>query len=56
MEKQYKEGTSYLDCFRGVDLRRTEISALVWFIQSWCGASFMGYSTYFYQQVSRTSR
>jgi len=51
MEKQYKEGTSYLDCFRGVDLRRTEISALVWFIQSWCGASFMGYSTYFYQQA-----
>jgi SP family general alpha glucoside:H+ symporter-like MFS transporter len=24
---------------------------MVWFIQSWCGASFMGYSTYFYQQA-----
>lgn len=51
LEKSYKEGTSYLDCFRGVDLRRTEVSAIVWFIQSWCGAAFMGYSTYFYQQA-----
>lgn len=25
MEKQLKEGTGYLDCFRGVDLRRSEI-------------------------------
>ncbi|KAL7006766.1 hypothetical protein EMMF5_003652 [Cystobasidiomycetes sp. EMM_F5] len=51
LEKTYKEGTSYFDCFRGVDLRRTEVSSLVWFIQSWCGASFMGYSTYFYRQA-----
>lgn len=49
LEKKINEGTTYLDCFKGVDRRRTEISAMVWFIQSWCGASFMGYSTYFYR-------
>ncbi|OXC59171.1 hypothetical protein AYX13_07134 [Cryptococcus neoformans] len=28
------EGTSYWDCFRGVDLRRTEIAAAAWMIQN----------------------
>jgi len=27
-------GTSYLDCFRGTNLRRTEIAAVAWMIQS----------------------
>lgn len=51
LEKQYKEGTSYLDCFRGVNLRRTETSAMVWLVQAFCGAAIMGYSTYFYLQA-----
>jgi len=50
-EKSLNEGTSYLDCFKGTDLRRTEIVCMVWLVQSLCGASFMGYSTYFYEQA-----
>lgn len=48
-EKQVNEGTSYLDCFKGVDLRRTEIACVTWLIQTTSGATFMGYSTYFYE-------
>lgn len=44
VEKDISAGTSYLDCFRGIDLRRTEIVVGVWAIQNLCGSSFMGYS------------
>lgn len=50
-EKEIAAGTSYLDCFKGVDLRRTEIVCLTWAAQNLCGAGLMGYSTYFYQQA-----
>ena len=51
LEKQISAGTSYLDCFRGSDRRRTEIACMVWMVQTLCGSTFMGYSTYFYQQA-----
>jgi MFS transporter, SP family, general alpha glucoside:H+ symporter len=51
LEKAVSAGTSYRDCFKGTDLRRTEIVCGVWAIQTLCGATFMGYSTYFYQQA-----
>lgn len=51
IEKQISAGTSYLDCFKGTDLRRTEIACVTWLIQSCCGSTFMGYSTYFYEQA-----
>ncbi|GFZ50428.1 Alpha-glucosides permease MPH2 [Saitozyma sp. JCM 24511] len=51
LEKSMTEGTSYWDCFRGVDLRRTEIAAGVWAIQNLCGSAFMGYSTFFLEQA-----
>lgn len=51
IEKTMAEGTSYWDCFRGVDLRRTEIAAAAWMIQNLCGAAFMGYSTFFLEQA-----
>ena len=51
LEKAATEGTSYLDCFKKTDLRRTEICAIVWFIQAFCGSTFMGFSTYFYEQA-----
>lgn len=51
LEKTASEGTSYWDCFKGTDLRRTEIVCCVWAIQTLCGSTFMGYSTYFYQQA-----
>jgi SP family general alpha glucoside:H+ symporter-like MFS transporter len=51
LEKELTSGTSYWDCFRGYDLRRTEITCVTWAIQNLCGAAFMGYSTYFYEQA-----
>ena len=51
LEKEITEGTTYLDCFRGTDLRRTEIVCLTWAAQNLCGAGIMSYSTYFYEQA-----
>ncbi|WAO92417.1 MFS domain-containing protein [Fusarium falciforme] len=51
MEKEAQAGTTYLDLFKGVSLRRTEIVCVTWMIQTLCGSTFMGYSTYFYQQA-----
>jgi SP family general alpha glucoside:H+ symporter-like MFS transporter len=51
LEEKITRGASYLDCFRGTDLRRTEIVCMVWAIQNLCGNSFSGYSTYFLQQA-----
>jgi len=51
LEKEISAGTSYFDCFKGIDLRRTEIVVVVWAIQNLCGSAFMGYSTYFYEQA-----
>jgi SP family general alpha glucoside:H+ symporter-like MFS transporter len=51
LEKSVTSGTSYTDCFRGTDLRRTEIVCMTWFTQAFCGSSFMGFSTYFFEQA-----
>ncbi len=52
IERAAMEGTSYWDLFNGsVARRRTEIVCVVWAIQTLCGSTFMGYSTYFYQQA-----
>jgi SP family general alpha glucoside:H+ symporter-like MFS transporter len=51
LEERITSGASYLDCFRGTDLRRTEIVCMVWAIQNLSGNSFSGYSTYFLEQA-----
>lgn len=51
LEKKITSGASYLDCFRGTDLRRTEIVCMVWAIQNLSGNSFSNYSTYFLEQA-----
>ena len=51
LERSVAEGTSYLACFRGVDLRRTEVAVGAWVAQNWCGSAFMGYSTYFLERA-----
>lgn len=56
LESMTHEGTSYSDCFKGVDLRRTEIACVVWLIQTVAGATFMGYSTYFYESAGLASK
>ncbi|KAF2274245.1 putative MFS alpha-glucoside transporter [Westerdykella ornata] len=51
LEEKITAGASYLDCFRGTDLRRTEIVCAAWAIQNLSGNAFSGYSTYFLQQA-----
>jgi len=51
MEREIQSGTTYLDCFKGVDLRRTEISVMAYLIQYLSGNGLSGYSTYFFEQA-----
>ncbi|RDL33199.1 Uncharacterized protein BP5553_08638 [Venustampulla echinocandica] len=51
LEQQLSVGTSYWDCFKGFELRRTEISCLVFAGQILCGMSFAYNSSYFFSQV-----
>jgi MFS transporter, SP family, general alpha glucoside:H+ symporter len=51
LEEKTTSGASYLDCFKGHDLRRTEIVCMVWAIQNLSGNSFSNYSTYFLEQA-----
>ncbi|OCT51065.1 Alpha-glucosides permease MPH2 [Cladophialophora carrionii] len=44
-------GVSYFDCFKGTDLRRTEICCMVWCTQALCGSTMTGYAAYFYEQA-----
>lgn len=51
LEKDISKDTSYLACFKGTDLRRTEIAAATWGIQILTGFVIQGYATYFFQQA-----
>ena len=51
VEKEMTAGTSFIDCFKGINLRRTEIACIVWLIQNTCGSPLMGQATYFLQQA-----
>ncbi|KAK7212799.1 hypothetical protein V2G26_019977 [Clonostachys chloroleuca] len=51
IEKGVDDGTSYWDCFRGVDLRRTEIACLAFAAQPFCGSALGGTPTYFFIQA-----
>ena len=48
MEKQLAQGTSYWDCFKGTDLRRTEIVCMTWCSQTLSGTVVGGLSSFFY--------
>lgn len=50
-ERSLMSGASYVDCFKGTNLRRTEIVCLLWGAQALCGAAIMAWSTYFFQQA-----
>lgn len=41
------EGARLIDCFRGTNLRRTEINCVVWAAQILCGNAILGYSVVF---------
>ncbi|KAK3402467.1 hypothetical protein B0T20DRAFT_609 [Sordaria brevicollis] len=51
LEEKTTQGATYWDCFKGHDLRRTEIVCMVWAIQNLSGNSFSNYSTYFLKQA-----
>lgn len=55
IERNITEGTSYWDCFRGIDLRRTEIACVTFLGQITCGAQFAYSATYFFQQAGLSS-
>ncbi|KAI1322695.1 maltose permease [Xylariaceae sp. FL0255] len=54
MEKQNETGTRYWDCFKGTDLRRTEIVCMTWLAQTLSGTAIGGLATFFYEQVGFT--
>jgi SP family general alpha glucoside:H+ symporter-like MFS transporter len=51
VEKHSDKSISYLDCFRGTNLRRTEIATCVWVAQALCGGPMTRYATYFLEQA-----
>lgn len=51
LEIQQTAGTSYADCFKGVDRRRTELTVMSWVVQQTSGSAMMGWGTYFMLQV-----
>lgn len=51
IERQVSAGTSYWDCFKGLDLRRTEIACVSFLGQITSGAQFAYSATYFFQQA-----
>ncbi|KAL2836426.1 general substrate transporter [Aspergillus pseudoustus] len=55
LEAEIEAGTSYVDCFKGVDLRRTEICCVAFFGQILSGSSFAYSPTYFFEQAGMNS-
>lgn len=51
LEIQQTSGTTYFDCFKGVDLRRTEVTVMTWVIQQTSGSPMIGWGTYFMIQA-----
>lgn len=51
LEVELEAGSTYRDCFRRVNLRRTEISSGVYCAQVLSGIYLINYGTYFFQQA-----
>jgi len=56
LELEVSKGSSYFDCFRGTELRRTEIACLCFAGQIFSGSLFAYNSTYFFQQIGLPTR
>jgi SP family general alpha glucoside:H+ symporter-like MFS transporter len=57
IEAEIESGTTYWDCFKGVDLRRTEICCVTFMCQILSGSTFAYSPTYFFEQAGMdTSR
>ncbi|RDW65139.1 hypothetical protein BP6252_10790 [Coleophoma cylindrospora] len=51
LEEQFSVGTSYWDCLKGFELRRTEIACMAFAGQVLSGSNFAYNSSYFYEQI-----
>ncbi|KAH7166550.1 general substrate transporter [Dactylonectria macrodidyma] len=51
IESEHTKGSSYLDCFKGINLRRTEIVCMVFVAQNTTGVGIGGTPTYFFLQA-----
>ncbi|KEF59110.1 MFS transporter, SP family, general alpha glucoside:H+ symporter [Exophiala aquamarina CBS 119918] len=47
LEKAETANASFIECFKGTNLRRTEINCVVWATQILCGNAILGYSVVF---------
>ena len=56
IERNINEGTTYRDCFKGIDLRRTVIVVGIWTVQTLCGQNLMVYFSYFLTQAGLDTR
>ncbi|KAM0547302.1 hypothetical protein ACHAPJ_010437 [Fusarium lateritium] len=55
LEQELEVGTSYLDCFKRFELRRTEIACICFIGQPLSGSNFAFNSSYFFEQIGLDS-
>lgn len=55
IERRLTRGAGYLECFRGTNLRRTEIAVGVWVTQQMCGPVLQTYAIVFFEQAGMSS-
>ncbi|KAK5116366.1 hypothetical protein LTR62_007913 [Meristemomyces frigidus] len=55
IEQEISGNSSYSECFRGVNLRRTEIATATWTIQQMCGPVLQTFATYLFIQAGLAS-
>ncbi|OQO06076.1 hypothetical protein B0A48_08664 [Cryoendolithus antarcticus] len=55
IEQELTSSSSYLECFRGANLRRTEIATLTWTTQQMCGPVLQTFATYLFVQAGLAS-
>jgi SP family general alpha glucoside:H+ symporter-like MFS transporter len=55
LEQDMTRDSSYLACFKGTNLRRTEIACATWGIQILTGFVIQAYATYFFQEAGLNS-
>ncbi|KAJ5765805.1 hypothetical protein N7520_005364 [Penicillium odoratum] len=55
LEAEIEAGTTYAECFKGVDLRRTEICCVAFMGQVLSGSSFAYSPTYFFEQAGMST-
>jgi len=55
-EKKVHASTSYFECFRGVNLRRTEVAAMIYACQNLDGYTLANSNGYFFQRAGLSAK